>query len=472
MTSRKHLGRVLATGVALALVAAACGDDDGGAGGTTTAAEATTTTAGETTTTAGETTTTAGGETTTTTAPEAERFTLDLPNCPAEATTPLADGEPIKVAFVGPQTGPLAGFGLIGEGLKVWFDKVNADDGIAGHPIELILKDDAYDPGRTRPAVQELLERDQIHVSVLQVGTPNVGSVRQLYEDTCTPQAFVGTGFPAWGDPANFPMTSGGILAYNTEARIWAEWIAERQPGAKVATITFNNDFGKSYQTAFKAAADELDLDLVEEVLHEPTSTLTNEVTQMLAAGPDFIVGQTTAGFCGGLATLSRQGGFEGPIVVSSTCFSSQFLGTPEVGEAAVDVYGVGYLKDATDPQWEDDEAMQQYLADVAEFNPSAQAEISSVATGYNFGSLLADVLAEAAEAEGGLTRLSIAEAIWNVNTTLPLQYEGAVYRMNGNDDAYGVEYGEIRVFLPETGTFESTGEIFDLEGQTGLYAG
>ena len=40
--------------------------------------------------------------------------------------------------------------------------------------LELVTKDDAYDPARSAPAVQEAIEGDGIFASVFQVGTPNV----------------------------------------------------------------------------------------------------------------------------------------------------------------------------------------------------------------------------------------------------------------------------------------------------------
>ena len=41
--------------------------------------------------------------------------------------------------------------------------------------------------------------------------------------------------------------------------------------GAKVASITFNNDFGKSYSKGFKAAIKGTNIELVAEELHEAT---------------------------------------------------------------------------------------------------------------------------------------------------------------------------------------------------------
>ena len=122
--------------------------------------------------------------------------------------------------------------------------------------LELVTKDDAYDPARSAPAVQEAIEGDQIFASVFQVGTPNVGGTRQIHADACVPQALVGTGFPAWGDPQNFPWTTGGIPAYNVESAVWIEFIKEKFPDAtKIALLSFNNDFGKVYQTEINALA-------------------------------------------------------------------------------------------------------------------------------------------------------------------------------------------------------------------------
>lgn len=475
MNNRKRLLSLVAAGLSISFIAAACGDSgsSSGSSGATTAAAATTgaavTTAAPETTAAGESTTSAAAATTAASSGSGG-YAIDASNCPSSSTQPLAAGSTIKVGFSAPLTGPLAGFGLIADGLKAVFEKQNAAGGIDGHKLELDTKDDAYDPAKTKTNVAEFLQQDKINISIIQVGTPNVAAVRDDYDKACIPQAFVGTGFPAWGDPKNHPFTVGGILAYNTEAKMWAEYIAKVKPGAKVAQLVYNNDFGKSYQTQFEASAKEKGLTITATKLHEPTSTLTNEVTALIASSPDIIIGETTAVFCGTLARLARQGGFTGPIIVSSTCFSNQFLGTPEVGDAAKDVFGIVQGKDPNDPQWKDDAGVKQYFADVKQFNPSAKPEISSVSTGYNIGSALVVLLQNAAKASGGLSEVSMANAMWNIDTELPLGLPGARYKINGDKDAYPVEYAEMRQYDPATKSFKVTGNTFDLEGQTGVF--
>ena len=68
---------------------------------------------------------------------------------------------------------------------------------------------------------------------------------------------------------------------------MWIEFIKEKFPDAtKVALLTFNNDFGKTYQTALNELLPAAGLEIVADVVHEPTSDLSNEVTQLLASDP------------------------------------------------------------------------------------------------------------------------------------------------------------------------------------------
>jgi branched-chain amino acid transport system substrate-binding protein len=469
MTRSRRSSGALALAVSLALVAAACGDDDdsGDAAGTEAPAEETTAAPAEETTAAPEeATTTAGSE------PAAEAFQVPTDSCPPEATTPLADGEPIKIAFIGPQTGPLAAFGVIGQGMQIYFDKVNAAGGIDGHQLELVVKDDAYDPAKSLPAVQEAIQGDQIFASVFQIGTPNVAGTRQEYATACVPQALVGTGFPNWGDPQNFPWTLGGIPSYSVESAVWIEFIKEKFPDAtKIGLISFNNDFGKVYQSEINELAPEAGLEVVADILHEPTSDLTNEVTQLLAAGPDVILGGTTSTFCTTLMTLARQGGFTGPIINSYTCQAIEQFMVP-AGEAAANVHTLVVAKDPGDPAYADDPGMQEYLADVEQYGEGVDPTIGNVATGWTTGYQIEDAVTRALESEEGLTRASLMNAFWSMDLELPLSL-GGVARVDGVTDAYVAEYGVMAEYDPAaTGYKVAEGVEIDAEGSGGIFGG
>ena len=120
--------------------------------------------------------------------------------------------------------------------------------------------------------------------------------------------------------------------------------------------------------------------------VHEPTSDLSNEVTQLLAAGPDVIIGGTTSTFCTNLMTLARQGGFTGPIMTLVHLPVGRSSSWPRPVRRRPTSYTLVVPKDPADPAFADDPAMQQYLADVAEFGAGVDPNIGNVATGYNVG--------------------------------------------------------------------------------------
>ena len=466
----------LTAAVCLSFVVAACGSDDTTSPASSAAAPASTEAAPADTTAETTAETTASTEAATSvasTAPAAETFKVPTDNCPADTTQALADGASVKIGFIGPQTGPLAAFGVIAQGMKVYFDKINKEKGgVDGHQIEVITKDDAYDPSKSAPAVQEALEGDKIFASVFQIGTPNVAGTRQLYADACVPQALVGTGFPAWGDPKKFPWTTGGIPSYTVEAKVWVEFIKQKFPDAKkIAILSFNNDFGKTYKTTLDEALPAAGYEIVADVAHEATSDLSNEVTQILAAGPDVIIGGTTSTFCTSLMTLARQGGFTGPIINSYTCQSIQQFMVP-AGDAAANVFTLVVAKDPSDPAYADDPDVKQYIADVGTYGPGIDATVGNVFTGYNAGFYVVDALTRAAAMDGGLTRANLMNAFWSFDLKGPIAI-GGIGHVDGITDAYIAEYGVMSEYDPAGQTYKvGDGVKIDVEGKGGLYAG
>jgi branched-chain amino acid transport system substrate-binding protein len=430
--------------LSLALIAAACGDSKSGARPATGASS---------------TATAQGGP-----------FRVNDANCPAEATTALAPGARISIGSSLPQSGPLAASGAVAPGMKIYFDRINAErGGVAGHKLQLLAKDDGYDPGRTVANTTQLIEEDKIFASALYAGTANVARSRKAFEDSCTPQLFVASGAPDWGDPKNHQWTVGGLLAYTTEATIWADYIAKKSPGAKVAQLVFNNDFGKTYQKTFEKAAKERGLAIVETKLHEGTATnVDNETAAILAANPDYVLGETAGTFCPMLMSGLAQGGYKGKTIISSTCTSVQASFKP-IGQAGNGVMLVGAQKDPSDPQYATDPAMVTFKRDVATYGGGTSATDSSVMTGYSIAMMLVDSLERAAQLPGGLTRVNLMNAAWNLDFSPPLATAGR-RKLDGISDAYTVESVQFTAYDAAATSHVPTGDRFDYEGKTGTF--
>ena len=80
-------------------------------------------------------------------------FEIDLSECPEDydPTQGITDTE-IRLGTSLPQSGPLAGFGLLADGLQSYLQYVNEElGGIDGRQVVVDATDDAYEPSRATP---------------------------------------------------------------------------------------------------------------------------------------------------------------------------------------------------------------------------------------------------------------------------------------------------------------------------------
>ena len=78
------------------------------------------------------------------------------------AGTPGVTDREIKIGSTGPLSGPAAGYGIVGKTMSAWFDLVNAEGGVNGRQLKLVLADDGYSPPKTLEQSRRLVERDQV----------------------------------------------------------------------------------------------------------------------------------------------------------------------------------------------------------------------------------------------------------------------------------------------------------------------
>ena len=179
---RRRLGASLAAVLALSLLAASCGDDEDSSPSQDETAAADTGQAREPATEPGaepdagsqdestEDVAAAETEDDAGAAPSEESDSAEQDDTPAEAAPAVADGEPIRVGNVS----SLSGGGLFPEAsvaARAVFDRVNAEGGIGGRPIELIIEDDGGTPEGAATAGRRLVEQDNV---VAMVGSASI----------------------------------------------------------------------------------------------------------------------------------------------------------------------------------------------------------------------------------------------------------------------------------------------------------
>ncbi|MCA9658727.1 MAG: ABC transporter substrate-binding protein [Myxococcales bacterium] len=158
----------------------------------------------------------------------------------------LGAGAPLRFACHAPLSGPMALFGDIPRAARARFAEVNASGGVHGHPIELVIGDDRYEPERTPAVVEELLGLDDLLGFALCVGTPPHLTVVDRLAALSVPDLAVVTGAASLADPER-PAMFIANPPYAANARVLGGAVA----GGRGGVITYDTDFGRDWARGF-----------------------------------------------------------------------------------------------------------------------------------------------------------------------------------------------------------------------------
>lgn len=187
---------------------------------------------------------------------------LTVTTVPAQAYNPRSN-EPgltattIKLGITLPMTGIASpGYNKIPGAMKAYFDYVNANGGVNGRKISLVIKDDQYIPATAVARANELILRDKVFALV---GTLGTASTKALTSSTQLskrgiPSLFVNTGWSGFADKKAYPTTFSILPSYQMEAKIMAQFIKDKYAGKKLALIYQDDDFGRDALAGFKTA--------------------------------------------------------------------------------------------------------------------------------------------------------------------------------------------------------------------------
>ena len=177
---------------------------------------------------------------------------------PAQAASdPGVTASSIKLGITVPMTGIASpGYNKIPGAMKAYFDYVNANGGVNGRKITLVIKDDQYIPTTAVAKANELILKDKVFALVGTLGTASTKAISASTQlaKRGIPSLFVNTGFSGFADPKGYPTTFSILPSYQMEAKIMGKFLKEKYPDKKLALIYQDDDFGRDALAGFKQA--------------------------------------------------------------------------------------------------------------------------------------------------------------------------------------------------------------------------
>ncbi|MDA8108178.1 MAG: ABC transporter substrate-binding protein [Betaproteobacteria bacterium] len=168
-------------------------------------------------------------------------------DAPGVSATRVLVGE--SAAF----TGPAAQLGIqMRDGMKLYFDHVNAQGGVYGRKIELITRDDRYEPKLAAENTHQLIEDDKVFALIGYVGTPTSQAALPIFTAAETP--FIGpfTGADLLRHPFNRYVFNVRASYYDETDKIVQQLLTV---GIKRFAVFYQNDaYGQAGLTGVQRA--------------------------------------------------------------------------------------------------------------------------------------------------------------------------------------------------------------------------
>ncbi|ETR76997.1 branched-chain amino acid ABC transporter substrate-binding protein [Afipia sp. P52-10] len=346
---------------------------------------------------------------------------------------PGASDTEIKIGNTIPYSGPASAYGIIGKTLSAYFRMINDNGGINGRKINFISYDDAYSPPKTVEQIRKLVEGDEVLFTFATLGTASNAAIQKYMNTKKVPQLFVATGASRWGDPKNFPWTMGWQPTYRSEARIYATYILQNHPNAKIGVLYQNDDFGKDYIAGLKdVLRDKYQSLVVKEAAFEVTApTVDSEIVAIKAANPDIFINIATPKFAAQAIKKVAELGWKPIQIMTNVSVSVGAVMHPAGLEASKGVLSAGYQMDVTDPQWDKAPGMIAYREFMAKYFPEADKADAAPLAGYNQAIGLVQVLKQCGD---DLTRENVMKQAANLDFEISTQLPGIRIKTSPTD--------------------------------------
>jgi ABC-type branched-subunit amino acid transport system substrate-binding protein len=301
----------------------------------------------------------------------------------------------IKIGNIMPYSGPASAYGVIGKTEAAYFKKINDAGGINGRKINFVSYDDAYSPPKAVEQARKLVESDEVLFVFNSLGTPSNSAIQKYMNSKKVPQLFVATGATKWNDPKDFPWTMGWQPNYQSESQIYAKYLLKEKPGAKIAVLYQNDDYGKDYLKGLKdgLGAKAASMIIAEESFETTEPTIDNHIVKLKATGADVFVDIATPKFAAQAIKKVAEIEWKPLHFLNNVSASVGSVIKPAGYENAQGIISANYLKDASDPQWDNDPGMKEFLAFLQKDFPEGNKLDVSVVVGYGVSQTLVKVL-------------------------------------------------------------------------------
>jgi len=196
----------------------------------------------------------------------------------------------ILVGQWGPQTGPAAPWGAVARGTDLLCKIINEEGGIHGRKIKYFLRDDSYQPAKTKAIAKEFVEQIGVFGVVSGVGVATGMTARDYLMENKVIWVGPASGVYEWIHPIQKYLFAVYPL-YDDEAFNMTGYLYEKLGFKKIAMFYQNDDYGKQGMMGVERYLLRKNIKLVEKITAEVTDRdLSTHALKLKNSGAEAVI--------------------------------------------------------------------------------------------------------------------------------------------------------------------------------------
>jgi branched-chain amino acid transport system substrate-binding protein len=266
-------------------------------------------------------------------------------------TQGVSKGE-IVIGSMQDLSGPIVAFSKqFKNGMEMRVEEINAQGGIHGRKLRLIVEDHGYDPRKAVLGAQKLVQRDRIFAMIGTIGTPTALASMPILFQKNVPHLFPLTAARQMYEP-HHPLKYSFAAPYYYQMRAGVKHMVTNNKYQKVCALYQDDDFGQEVMQGAEDGLKELKMALAEKTTYKRGATdFSSQIARMRSAGCDLVVlGTIIRETIGSIAT-ARKLGWSVDFMGSSAAYTDLIhkLGGPAMnGFYATNSVNNPYMDDAS----------------------------------------------------------------------------------------------------------------------------
>jgi branched-chain amino acid transport system substrate-binding protein len=277
------------------------------------------------------------------------------------------------------------------------------------------------------------VEQDEVLAIFQSLGTPSNTAIQKYLNAKRVPQLFAATGATKWGDPQNFPWTIGWQPSYQAEGHIYARYVLQNKPNARIAVLYQNDDYGKDYVRGLKDGLGAKASLIVKEASYEVTdASIDSQIVTLQGSGADVFFIFATPKFAAQAIRKRYDVGWNALTFLNNVSQSVGSVLQPAGLEKSIGLVTASYLKDPTDPQWQKDKGFRDWVEWMKKYYPDGDLTDIFNGYGYSAAQTLVHVLKQCGDE---LTRENVMKQAASLkNLELPMALPGIKINTSATD--------------------------------------